>query len=501
MVFSSILFLFLFLPVVLSGYYFLLILHHWFGKRPLNWMRASNCFLLAASVIFYAWGEFRLIGVMVATILIDYTCSLIISGAYRGGEVKALASNGSRTRAQKTALVLSIVSNLSLLAFFKYFHFGVENYNLLMERFGFSNSVWNPVLRVTLPLGISFYTFESMSYTIDVFRGEIKATRNLIDFACFVTLFPHLIAGPIVRYKAIADQLIERHLRLESVSYGVQRFIVGLGKKVLIANQVALAADQIFSLPPEQLTAGTAWLGVCCYTLQIYYDFSGYSDMAIGMGRMLGFTILENFSYPYIASSIQEFWRRWHISLSTWFRDYVYKPLGGSRHSVSRTYGNLLVVFFLCGLWHGAKWTFVVWGLYHGFFLIAERLGLNRVLANTYRPIRHVYSLLVVITGWIIFRADSLAQSGAFIKAMTGFAAGNVAANHASFMSRGLLAALAFGILFSLPVVPYFEERFRRPEMQTAFSFGYTGLLLGIFLASALTLAGGTYNPFIYFRF
>lgn len=246
MVFSSIIFLFLFLPIVLSGYYALLFLHHWFGKKPINWMRATNCFLLVASLIFYAWGELRLIGVMVTTILIDYTCSLVISGAKRGGNIEALPVNGTRSRAQKTALIFSIVSNLTLLAFFKYFHFGLENYNLLMGRLGLSGSVWNPVLQITLPLGISFYTFESMSYTIDVFRGEIKATRNLIDFACFVTLFPHLIAGPIVRYKAIADQLTARYLRLETVSYGAQRFIVGLGKKVLIANTVALPADQIF---------------------------------------------------------------------------------------------------------------------------------------------------------------------------------------------------------------------------------------------------------------
>jgi alginate O-acetyltransferase complex protein AlgI len=304
-----------------------------------------------------------------------------------------------------------------------------------------------------------------------------------------------------VRYKAIADQLVERHIRLESVSYGAQRFIVGLGKKVLIANTVALPADQIFALPPEQLTIGTAWLGVCCYSIQIYFDFSGYSDMAIGMGRMLGFTILENFSYPYIASSIQEFWRRWHISLSTWFRDYVYKPLGGSRQSVSRTYANLLIIFFLCGLWHGARWTFVVWGLYHGFFLIVERLGLSGILARIYRPIRHVYALLVVMGGWIIFRADSLSQMFAFIQAMAGFAARNLTPAHEPFMSRGVFAAIVVGIFFSMPVVPYLEERFRSPSKQIVFSFAYTGLLLGIFLASAITLAGGTYNPFIYFRF
>jgi alginate O-acetyltransferase complex protein AlgI len=216
---------------------------------------------------------------------------------------------------------------------------------------------------------------------------------------------------------------------------------------------------------------------------------------------MLGVTILENFSYPYIASSVQEFWRRWHISLSTWFRDYVYKPLGGSRHSISRTYANLLVVFFLCGLWHGARWTFVVWGLYHGFFLVLERLGLNRALANTYRPLRHTYALLVVLGGWIIFRADSLAQTVAIIKAMAGFAAASGLAADTAFMSRGVLVAFAFGLLFSMPVVPYLEERFRSPAGQIAFSYAYTGLLLGIFLASALTLAGGTYNPFIYFRF
>jgi len=355
-----------------------------------------------------------------------------------------------------------------------------------------------------------------MSYTIDVFRGEVKATRNLIDFACFVTLFPHLIAGPIVRYQAIAGQLVERHLKLESVSYGAQRFIVGLGKKVLIANTVALAADQIFSLPPGQFTTGLAWLGVCCYTLQIYFDFSGYSDMAIGIGRMLGFTILENFNYPYVASSIQDFWRRWHISLSTWFRDYLYKPLGGNQRSVPRTYCNLLIVFLLCGLWHGAQWTFVIWGLYHGLFLIVERLGLSRMLATLYKPLRHLYVILVVMGGWIIFRADSLAQSVVIIKAMAGQASGNGLVMGAStYLNWELLAALALGTLFSMPVVPYFERRFQARTVDShaigergsvhlghvAFSFAHTLLLLAIFLASAMTLSGGTYNPFIYFRF
>ena len=330
MVFSSVTFLFLFLPLVLL-FYHAIELPSRLGYCPRLCRQLSNLLLLLASVLFYFWGENFRIGIMLLTAGTDYTCGLIMAGGLLGGEVRQLAVGGPRSRLQKTALAASIIANLSLLGFFKYFGFGVASYNRLLGLAGLDALQWHNTLKIALPLGISFYTFQSMSYTIDVYRGHARATRNLFNFACFVTLFPQLVAGPIVRYVTVSRELASRAVTSSDFARGATRFVIGLGKKVLIANVVAAAVDQIFALPAAQLGFETAWLGIIGYTLQIYFDFSGYSDMAIGMAQMFGFHLLENFNYPYTARSVQDFWRRWHISLSTWFRDYLYIPLGGSR--------------------------------------------------------------------------------------------------------------------------------------------------------------------------
>ncbi|MBI2432504.1 MAG: MBOAT family protein, partial [Candidatus Hydrogenedentes bacterium] len=362
MLFSSPVFVYYFLPFVLIGHFLL--------------PRGKNAFLLGASLIFYAWGEPTYVAIIFASILINYTAGLLLARTLPPQAARTVPGTG---RAAKAVLIAAVALNLGMLAFFKYFHFIVENMNLVL-RLVWPTAQWHPSFTVALPLGISFFTFQAFSYTIDVYRRDTPATANLINFAAYITMFPQLVAGPIVRYVDVARELIHRQITLPACSYGVRRFIFGLGKKMLVANEMGYIADQVFDIPANELTPSMAWLGIVAYTLQIYFDFSGYSDMAIGMGRMLGFNFLENFTHPYAADSIRDFWRRWHISLSTWFRDYLYIPLGGNKASRWKTYRNLLLVFFLCGLWHGASWSFVIWGLYHGVFLVLERGPMGRFL-------------------------------------------------------------------------------------------------------------------------
>jgi len=398
---------------------------------------------------------------------------------------------------RKTLLGLSIVLNLGLLSWYKYSNFFVQE--ILLDTAGLQSSFtleWNTII---LPLGISFYTFQSMSYVIDVYRGIVPATRSYVDFACYVTSFPQLVAGPIVRYKDIAAQLVKRSTTLDSLHEGVNRFIVGLAKKVLIANTVARSADAIFALPTEQLNAPLAWLGVSCYTLQIYFDFSGYSDMAIGLGKMFGFTFPENFNYPYISKSIQEFWRRWHISLSTWFRDYLYIPLGGNRSAPWRTYLNLWIVFILCGLWHGASWNFIIWGAFHGFFLVLERGRWGAILATIPLVFRHIYTLLIIMVGWTVFRADSIPLAKEMLSAMFGFGEGQPADLTLSYYAgSNILAALTLGIIFSILHKNIIPLKAKRTSLA---GFAKNLSLILIFILSISSIASSTYNPFLYFRF
>jgi len=460
-------FLFLFLPVLLALY---------FLKRPHG--SYANVLLLAASVLFYARGGGAFTWLMLASIAFNYFMAI---GVARGRSKRWLAA--------------AITVNLIVLGVFKYANFFADNVNALLTSFHVGPFAMPQVL---LPIGISFYTFHAISYVVDVYRGDATAQKSPVHAALYLLLFPQLIAGPIIRYREIADQLARRVVRMDDFAEGTRRFIVGLGKKVLIANNVATAADGIFALAPSELTAAHAWLGIVCYTLQIYFDFSGYSDMAIGLGRMFGFRFPENFRWPYVADTVQDFWRRWHMSLSSWFRDYLYVPLGGSRVSKGRMYFNLVLVFFLCGLWHGASWSFVVWGLYHGTFLVLERLGLAAVVRRLPAVVRHAYLLLVVIVGWVFFRADTLQHAVAYLGAMAGAAAPGIKPFDAAwFLTPKVAFAMLAGAIGSGPVVRGLADQGRGWMVDAA----TTAALAGILAASILQIAGRSYDPFIYFRF
>ncbi|MBS0209812.1 MAG: MBOAT family protein [Planctomycetes bacterium] len=484
MLFSSPVFLFLFLPVLLALY----------AVCP---QRGKNVLLLAASLLFYAWGEPLLILVMFASIGMNYGFGLWVE--------RARSATG-----RHIAISAAVVGNLALLGYFKYAGFLIQNLNVLLAAVGLPElgSTY-----VVMPIGISFYTFQAMSYVIDVYRGETRAQKNPIVMALYIALFPQLIAGPIVRYVDVAAQMAQRRVTLAGFSSGIQRFIIGLGKKMLLANAAASVADSIFDIPSHQLSLTVAWLGIVCYAVQIYFDFAGYSDMAIGLGRMFGFEFLENFNYPYISRSITEFWRRWHISLSTWFRDYVYIPLGGNRRGPARTYANLLIVFLLCGLWHGASWNFVIWGAFHGAFLIIERGAVGRWLARAWGPVQHLYALVVVLVGWVFFRAETFPMALGYLGAMLGLnGLSSVEYPLALFLDSGVIVALLAGALASTPIVPWLVRRYEQQTVRTLDAWRQTALATGwelsrlagltlIFVGSAANMVASTYNPFIYFRF
>lgn len=479
MLFTEPTFLFVFLPLLLA-------LH------VVPWPRYRNGLLLLASTVFYAWGGGAFTWLILASILFNYRAAFAVD-RWRG------------TAAGSRLLAAVVAANLAVLALFKYANFAAENLNAALAALGASPV---PMPMVVLPIGISFFTFHAISYVVDVHRRDAVAQKGPVEAALYLLLFPQLIAGPIVRYRDIAAQLTRRVIALDDAAEGARRFVVGLGKKMLIANVVAGPADEIFAMPAAELTAAHAWLGVACYTLQIYFDFSGYSDMAIGLGRLFGFRFTENFHYPYAAASIQDFWRRWHMSLSAWFRDYVYVPLGGNRVRPVRLYLNLLTVFFLCGLWHGANWTFVAWGLFHGLFLVAERLGLAAVVARLPRPARHAYAMAVVMVGWVFFRAGSLPAAFGMLKALAGGGLAQPTVYAASwYLTPELgLAALA-GMLGAWPLVPGLARVTSRaggsgePVVGVVPSALATLALLAVFAACLMLVAARTYNPFIYFQF
>jgi alginate O-acetyltransferase complex protein AlgI len=499
MVFSSTVFVFLFLPIVLSIYALL--------RRELR-----NAWLLIASLFFYAWGETYQVYIILFTILINFLCGLVIGGGFSRKPIEELSKGTPRTLGQKLALTASIVANLVILGFFKYFNWGIDSFNTIIASMGLDIYKWETTIHVALPLGISFFTFQAMSYTIDVYLGNTKATRNLLNFATYVALFPQLVAGPIVRYRQIADELVTRSIDLEKMSAGIKRFIIGLGKKMVIANIVAWPADQIFALPNGEITTALVWFAVFCYTLQIYFDFSAYSDMAIGLGLMFGFHFPENFNFPYTAQSIQDFWRRWHISLSTWFRDYLYIPIGGSRKGSIRTYFNLGLIFFLCGLWHGASWTFVVWGLYHGFFIVLERSPFGTWQSKWWRPMRHVYTILVFMFGWLLFRAESFEQATIWLVAMVGFTQ-NSTGNYSigDYWNNQVALCSALGIIGAMPWTRCLSDKWElllnqlNGFKQNAVLFSTESIivcyLVFVFGICAMLLSSQTHNPFIYFRF
>ena len=446
-------FLFCFAPIVLTLYYVI----------PPTW---RNPYLLACSLILYVWGESKNSGTLLLSIAMNYACGLRIKPG------------------QRLPLILGVSANLILLAVFKYPAFIVTNINVIVPH-------PLPVPKIALPVGLSFFTFMAISYLVDIFRQQTGPERNPITFGTYLAMFPHLIAGPIVRFQDLAAQLHNRTVTAVDITQGIRLFVIGLGKKVLIGNTVAVPADAIFALPTDQLSTPIAWIGAICYTVQIYFDFSGYSDMAIGLARMLGFHFLENFRHPYISQSITEFWRRWHISLSSWLRDYLYLPLQ-SRSPGLRS-RNTLIVFLLCGLWHGSAWHFVFWGLYHGLFRILERTHFRGHLEAAPAAFRHAYTLLVVIGGWVLFRAGTLPAAGSYLLAMAGLGHAPLADPQPQrYLTLDVVIALLFGVAASAPSST--SLRSLHPAVQFA-------ALAAMFVTALALTSAQTYNPFIYFRF
>lgn len=467
MLFSSSLFLLLFLPAIVTGNF-------------LVKTQYSNYLLLAASLIFYAWGEPVYVLIMLFSIVINWVFGILVD---RSDKYKVFF------------LTVCIIINLSILGYYKYYNFFVQIINSFFNFHLFNSK------EISLPIGISFFTFQSLSYVIDLYRKECRVQKNILNLALYVSFFPQLIAGPIVRFCDVDKQIESREVSVDKFAVGFRRFMYGLGKKIIISNTMAEVVDIIYAKPFDELTTIAAWFGAIAYMMQIYYDFSGYSDMAIGLGKIFGFDFLENFNYPYVSRSIQEFWQRWHISLGTWFREYVYIPLGGNRKGKVRTYINLTTVFFLTGMWHGASWNFIVWGLYHGFFQIVERFGLKKYLQK-HKLISHCYCLIVALFGWVLFRANSLSDAIRYILRMVApwryglsemfsvpaeLTMHNVIIMIIALCGSGLLQVV---VKKKVPVA----AKWKNSYLELAY------LMLMVLYCCAL-LAAGTYNPFIYFRF
>lgn len=482
MLFSSPLFLFVFLPIVLALYFAI--------RKELR-----NYILLAASFVFFAWGGVSYTALLLISIIFNYLIGLKIG-----------KSPGSRR--SRVYLTIGVTLNLVFLGIFKYADFIVSNLNFFSDILNYKPF---PSPGIILPIGISFYTFQAMSYLIDVYRKDTETQKNPFNLGLYISLFPQLIAGPIVRYHDIANQINHRNVSVESFTLGIRRFIIGLGKKVILANNMGFVADAAFSSAPDELSVMMAWFGILTYSLQIYLDFSGYSDMAIGLGKMFGFTFLENFNYPYISKSIKEFWSRWHISLSSWFRDYLYIPLGGNRQGKWRTYRNLSIVFFITGLWHGASWSFVLWGFIHGAFLIIERASGNKFPGKLFRSFQHIYTLLVVILAWVLFRAENISFAWSYYKALFGW-------NSSVPNIMVLLKTMNFEfylllVLSILSAAGLLSKANEKIEMTLSIYAGNNKLLpeiyrslqhiilLFILVICSLYLITNTYNPFIYYRF
>ncbi len=460
MVFSSTVFMFLFLPVVLLLYY----------TVCRNNIALKNILLFLSSLFFYAWGEPFVVFLMIFSIIVNYIFGLQMD-----------------RKNKKLFLILSVIFNLSFLFVFKYIDFTLETIGFVLQRDLFKTNI-------ALPIGISFYTFQAMSYVIDVFRGQVKPQRNLINLGLYIALFPQLIAGPIVRYSTIEKQILGRKENMSLFANGIEKFIVGLAKKMIIANNVGFVADTVYAMNDAQMSMSFAWLGAIAYTLQIYFDFSAYSDMAIGLGKMFGFEFEENFNYPYISKSITEFWRRWHISLSTWFKDYVYIPLGGNRVKPARQIFNLFVTWLCTGIWHGANWTFIVWGLYFLLFLILEKFfKLDKIL----KYVGNAYTLLVVIISWVIFRAENMAKACFYISKMFCFDLASFANKDFLWHLQNFAVILLLGVVFSTPVAKKLSEKMEQKNLV----FVKHIILFVIMLLSVSFMLRSNYNPFIYFNF
>ena len=468
MVFSSIIFMFTFLPLSLLLYYIM----------P---RKFKNLILLMISLVFYAWGEPVYVLLMIFTIIFDYIMALIID-RNRDDKVKS-----------KVIFIGTIGVNLLILGFFKYYGFLIDNINLL---FNLNLQYTN----LALPIGISFYTFQTLSYVVDVYLDKVKVQKSLISFALYVTMFPQLVAGPIVKYSDIDYQLTNRKESINKFGQGVDRFIIGLGKKVLLANNIGIIWTTIQGMNIDSISVLTSWIGIIAYTFQIYFDFSGYSDMAIGLGKMFGFEFIENFNYPYISTSISEFWRRWHISLGTWFREYVYIPLGGNRVSTLKHIRNLFVVWLLTGLWHGASWNFVVWGLYYGFILFMEKIILHKILSKTPKIIKHIYTMLLVMIGWVLFGSMNLTSALEYLKVMFGLSGNALVDNSAIYYLYTNIKLLIILTLCSTPIISIIFRQIIKKGKSVGILFAVSINII-IILISIAYLVNETYNPFLYFRF
>lgn len=466
MVFSSTIFLCVYLPLVLLGYYIC----------P---KKGRNLFLLIVSLVFYAWGEPKYVFLMIFSILINYIFGRLMD------------KHRENKKRLKLMLVLSVVIDLGLLSVFKYTDFIITNVNAI---FGANFDLLN----IALPIGISFYTFQAMSYTIDVYRNDVRVQKNLIDFGMYITMFPQLIAGPIVRYADVQDQLAERSVTTADFSEGVMRFVVGLGKKVLLANQMGAVWSDIYALGGD-VSALMAWTGAIAYTFQIYFDFSGYSDMAIGLGRMFGFKFPENFRYPYQSVSITDFWRRWHITLSTWFKEYLYIPLGGNRRGLARQALNLLIVWSLTGFWHGAGWNFVMWGLYYFVILFIEKLFLLKALDKLPKFFRHVYALVLIIIGWVIFASDDVSVLLPYLGSMFGANGAIGGMDVYTLLTKAVLLIICCIASTELPKKLFLSAAGAMNE-KAAFTLKSV-LMIALLALSMILLIGDSYNPFLYFRF
>lgn len=472
MVFSSSVFLFVFLPLVLLIYYLLKVEYR-------------NFYLLASSLLFYAWGEPRFVFVIILSILINYLFGIIVH----------YLQDRSSLWTNRIVLLIGVAANCGLLFYFKYFDFFISSFNSVT---GFNL----PLQQIILPIGISFFTFQGLSYVIDIYTKKITVQTNLLKFALFKSFFPQMIAGPIVRYVDVKDQIDNRNTTVDDFAYGIRRFVIGLGKKVIIANTLGEVADNIFNLPYYENTMATAWVGALCYAFQIYFDFSGYSDMAIGLARMFGFKFRENFDFPYISRSITEFWRRWHISLSSWFRDYLYIPLGGNRRG--NVYVNLFIVFLVTGLWHGAAWNFVIWGLWHGLFILIERVMRNsKCTIKMPSYIGWLYTSLVVIIGWVFFRASDLGHAVNYLGIMFGFRSPyNVGFSVWYYLDPMVITILIIACIASIPITKYIRDNVGHYEEHSGLSLFIQNAFVGLLLVLCMMfLATNTYNPFIYFRF
>ena len=471
MLFSSTVFLFLFLPAVLILYYIV----------P---RKVRNLILFVFSLVFYAWGEPVYVFLMIASTVVAYITGLLADKT----------KEGRKPWVPKASLIVAILWNMGLLLFFKYTDFFIGNAN---DLFGMHIKL----LGLKLPIGISFYSFQTLSYVIDVYRGDVAAQKNYLTLGTYVALFPQLIGGPIVRYKDVALQLAQRKETLSQFAEGVKRFAIGLGKKVLLANSIGALFDTISSTPQENMSVAAAWLGIIAYTFQIYFDFSGYSDMAIGLGKMFGFDFLENFNYPYISDSITEFWRRWHMSLSSWFRDYVYIPLGGNRKGKLRQCVNIMIVWFLTGFWHGANWNFMIWGVYFGVILLCEKLFLLKVLTRIPKVIGHIYALILIVIGWGIFAFDDFGKLTQNFKNMFGISDIKFINDQTFAWLVGYAVTFVILILASTPAI-----RKLGAVVKNGFPALYSCVLQPVMVLALLVLctaylAGNSFNPFLYFRF